>query len=270
MGVFDVTTPAGNQAKSLGDDRIRELKVGLLEMFRGGAADGVEAVAPGSAPLTAPIFRYRGLKGTTGARPTSGQGGLYINTTLSTLQRDNGVSWDDVATLLPAGTKMVFYQASAPTGWTAVAVNDMFLRVVTAGGTGGSTGGTVAASATLAHTHTIAHTHDLANHTHSTPDHQHQWDYTSVNSTTVTDTGVTSKLRTLESAGDGATPNASGTTVQPAGSFTRLFKAQTQNSGSGTSGTPSSNTSGASSASDSGSTFAGAFQRADVIIATRD
>jgi hypothetical protein len=44
------------------------------------------------------------------------------------------------------GAKMMFYQASAPTGWTAVAVNDKALRVVTAGGTGGTTGGATAYS----------------------------------------------------------------------------------------------------------------------------
>lgn len=41
-----------------------------------------------------------------------------------------------------SSTGMLFYQASAPTGWTAVAVNDHALRVVSAGGTGGSAGGT--------------------------------------------------------------------------------------------------------------------------------
>lgn len=45
-----------------------------------------------------------------------------------------------------SGTKILFYQASAPTGWTAVAVNDRALRVVTAGTTGGTTGGSVAFS----------------------------------------------------------------------------------------------------------------------------
>ena len=42
--------------------------------------------------------------------------------------------------MLPTGTRMVFYQPSAPTGWTkVVSVNDRVLRVVS--GAGGSTGG---------------------------------------------------------------------------------------------------------------------------------
>lgn len=47
-------------------------------------------------------------------------------------------------------TAMVFYQASAPTGWTAVAQNDKALRVVSSGGTGGTAGGTTAFSSILA------------------------------------------------------------------------------------------------------------------------
>lgn len=42
---------------------------------------------------------------------------------------------------LPSGTKMVFYQATAPTGWTKDLVqHDKAIRVVT-GGSGGSAGG---------------------------------------------------------------------------------------------------------------------------------
>lgn len=70
------------------------------------------------------------------------QGSLYVNTTTGSIQHQEASSspfdWKDVS--FPAGTKMVFYQASAPTGWTQdVAVNDQMLRVVS--GSGGGTGG---------------------------------------------------------------------------------------------------------------------------------
>ena len=96
MGVWDTATPAGSDPISQGDDRIRELKTALQEALRGGATEGDEAVFPGAAPTTAPIFRYRGLKGSTAARPAASAGGLYYNTTTGTLQRSNGSSWDDV------------------------------------------------------------------------------------------------------------------------------------------------------------------------------
>jgi len=173
MSVWNTSTPAGSDLLSQGDDKIREMKVAIQEALRAGEVagdniEGVEAIFPGASPSTAPVYRYRGLKDTTGNRPTAGQYGLFFDTTRNVLQRDNGTSWDDVGAVIPSGTKMVFYQASAPVGWTAVALNDKFLRVVTAGGTGGSTGGTVAASTSLAHTHIVAsHTHTGPSHTHT-------------------------------------------------------------------------------------------------------
>jgi len=58
------------------------------------------------------------------------------------VQNASGEQYDAFA----AGTSMLFYQAAAPTGWTAEAINDKALRVVSAGGTGGSEGGTTAFS----------------------------------------------------------------------------------------------------------------------------
>lgn len=72
-------------------------------------------------------------------------------------------------TVIPAGTAMVFYQASAPAGWTSVALNDRALRVVSAGGTGGTGGGTNAFSTVMAQTtvgnHTLTTT-EMPSHTH--------------------------------------------------------------------------------------------------------
>lgn len=156
---WNTATPAGTDLVQDGDDIIRELKADIQTALRGNTTDGLEAKFPGSDTAN-PVFRYRGLKGTTGARPTAGQYGLYINTTLNTLQRDNGSSWEDVATLIPSGTKSIFYQAAAPTGWTRdTSANDKFLRVVSAGSPG-TTGGTFTAmsgttSSDGAHTHSV-------------------------------------------------------------------------------------------------------------------
>lgn len=74
------------------------------------------------------------------------------------------------AGVFPSGTKMIFAQAAAPTGWTKVTThNDKALRVVS--GTGGGSGGTLGLSAatvgstTLTSSHIPAHTH-TANHSH--------------------------------------------------------------------------------------------------------
>lgn len=235
MANWSISTPAGSDLLSLGDDTIRAGKAAIQEALRAGAVagddiEGVEAIFPGSSPSTAPVYRYRGLKGTTAERPTAGQYGLYYDTTRNVLQRDNGTTWDDVAAAIPSGTKMVFYQASAPVGWTAVALNDKFLRVVTAGGTGGSTGGTVAASTSLAHTHTVAsHAHGLNSHTHTGPSHTHTIPtngYSYAYGSTQFDILITGALtgseyhatgtNTSGSSGTGATGAASGNTENTA------------------------------------------------------
>lgn len=159
---WNTSSPAGSDQIANGDNEIRTLKTDLQTALRGNATDGDEAKFPGS-DVANPIYRYRGLKGTTAARPTAGQYGLYFNTTLNQLQRDNGSSWENIGTMFPATTGLVFYQASPPTGWTAVAQNDKALRVVSSGGTGGSAGGTTAFSSCWAATSTGAE----ASHTHS-------------------------------------------------------------------------------------------------------
>ena len=176
MGNFDVTTPAGSDLLSQGDDKIREFKLAMREALRAGEVagddiEGVEAIFPGASPSTAPVYRYRGLKGTTAERPTAGQYGLYYDTTRNVLQRDNGSSWDDIGGSFPSGTSTVFCQASAPVGWTkSTSNNDKALRVVS--GSGGGTGGTVGFSEYSNHTHTSsphtltiseipAHDHDI-------------------------------------------------------------------------------------------------------------
>lgn len=254
---WDTSVPASSDFISLGDDVIRTLKTDLQIALRGNAATGTEAIFPGSDTAN-PIFRYRGLKGTTAARPSFGEYGLYINTTLNTLQRDNGSAWEDVATLIPSGTKMPFYQASPPTGWTAVAVNDKFMRVVTSAGTGGTTGGSIAASTSLAHTHTVnSHTHDLSNHTHAGPAHTHTIPITGYGSGGTTTTG---KLLVDDATGND--PDAlSGVDLA----------STTPNSGSdgtGATGAPSNNTSGATSPGTDSQL--GVFAYADFCVGTKD
>lgn len=253
MANFDVTTPAGSDLLSQGDDRIREFKNAMLDSLRGGDAEGIEAIFPGASPSTDPVYRYRGLKGSTVERPTAGQYGLYFDTTRNVIQRDNGTSWDDVGALIPAGTKMVFYQASAPVGWTAVALNDKFLRVVTTGGTGGSTGGTMAASTDLAHTHTTgnftltsaeipSHTHRLlAGHNASSG-----WG--------------------AEQYGDGASIGVSGARAGTGGS---AYYASTPG-GSGSASIEATGSGGAHNHGTSGSTAIGVFAYADIIICQKD
>jgi len=70
-----------------------------------------------------------------------------------------------LGTFIPSGTRMVFYQASAPTGWTKVStINDRVLRVVS--GTGGGTGGNWRISGISVSGHTLT-TSEMPSHTHA-------------------------------------------------------------------------------------------------------
>ncbi len=159
---WDVTTPAGTEAVSQGDDRIREFKVDVQASLRANDATLGNAGAFPGADVANPKYHYRGLKGTTAQRPAAGNYGLYVNTDTATIQRDNGSAWEDIGTTpayagpIPAGTKMLFYQTIAPIGWTIdSSINDRFVRVVSA--TGGVIGGSFS---NLPHTHTgPSHTH---------------------------------------------------------------------------------------------------------------
>lgn len=245
------TTPLDTDFISLGDDNIREMKAALEDALQCGAAEGTESVFPGSAPSTAPIFRYRGLKGTTGARPTAGQYGLYFDSTRNALQRDSGTAWEDVGTMIPATTVMVFYQAAAPTGWTkSTANNDKALRVVS--GDGGGSGGTHGISTPPS----IAHTHTLSDHTHANPAHTHS---IAVGSLDIPDLNASSNANAIIVDVGGLRTAAGGGTV------TRDHALSTTSSGGATtSGNPSSDT--------SGSTTPTAFapQYIDVIVCAKE
>ena len=246
MSNFDVTSPLDGDLIRQGDDEIRQLKAALQDALRGGVAEGLEAIFPGSAPSTSPVYHYRGLKGSTIERPTSGQYGLYFDTTRQTLQRDNGTTWDDIACNFPAGTKTIFYQATAPVGWTAEAINDKFIRVVNSGGTGGSTGGTMAASTNLTHTHTMAHTHTVPAHDHDLGTTPTSYGISlGVGASVVTDNPTGGSLG-LRSSGAGSAYQVTNTTTSD-GADTTYANSEI-----------------------SGSSFTGSFAYADVIIATKN
>lgn len=79
-----------------------------------------------------------------------------------------GLTWTEVVTedYIPDGSVMVFFQASAPTGWTKVTTqNDKTLRVVS--GTGGGTGGDWAMSAGETTSSHDGHVHAGAAHSHN-------------------------------------------------------------------------------------------------------
>ena len=81
-------------------------------------------------------------------------------------------TWENRTSEFSSGTTMLFYQASAPTGWTKqTAVNDAGLRVVS--GTGGGVSGGTAFSTVFSQTATGGHAlsvGEMPSHSHSVTD----------------------------------------------------------------------------------------------------
>jgi hypothetical protein len=114
---WDETSPAGSSNISLGDDRIRELKVQIRE-------------------------RLLVLIG------------------------------GDYYPFIPPGTKMLFYQDTAPTGWTIDnTLNDKLVFITKGSAAGGQTGGGAhsTGSWTISGLTGPSHTHTGPSHTHSVP-----------------------------------------------------------------------------------------------------
>lgn len=114
--VWDIATPLGSEAANNGDNRIRELKTDIQLALRGSDTDGTVAKFPGSDTAN-PKYHYRGGRGTEAAKPAAGDYGLYANMSNGHLQRDNGTSWDNIATLIPPGVVAPYAGSSSPNGW---------------------------------------------------------------------------------------------------------------------------------------------------------
>lgn len=109
-----------------------------------------------------------------------------------------------VPTIIPAGTVMLFYQASAPTGWTKITTqNDKALRVVS--GSGGVAGGTNAFSTVMAQTvvgSTTLTTAQIPSHTHT---------YTVPNATTLNGLNCGANANVVSSFTAGTATGSAGT-----------------------------------------------------------
>lgn len=90
---WDVTTPQGTEAKSQGDDRIREMKVALDDAL------DFEGDFPGTSSAT-PRFIYTPSTGTTALRPTGNDapvGRLFINKSSGVIEQSlGGGNWEAI------------------------------------------------------------------------------------------------------------------------------------------------------------------------------
>lgn len=145
---LDSSWPAGGDVKSQGDNHIRLLKAVMKATFPGVGGQGF------AIPIIAKETELNFLSGVT-----------------SNIQAQLNAITGNTALIAPAGTRLVFFQASPPAGWTQLqANNDSMLRVVNTGG-GGAGGSVSPITFASAHTHTNPSFTLTTNHM---PAHKHR------------------------------------------------------------------------------------------------
>ena len=206
----------------------------------------------------------------------------------------SGVSWSTPS--IPSGSKVLFYQASAPTGWTKVSDHDnKALRVVsgTGGGSGGSSsftsvftsrtpsgsisGGSVSISisgntgdTSLTISQLPSHTHGLNNHSHGVSDPKHGHTFTDYFNKQVSpydagSNGWAAGNRWANQQSNSTDVNGTGISISGASGDT-----SSAGSGQGHNHSFSGSGSGSVSASFSGNSMDFAVQYVDVIICSKN
>lgn len=167
-----------------GDLTSTNVQSGMVELQ--GDIDAIEAdLLANYQPLDSELTTLAGLSETTGNLIVGTSGAwaaLGVGANGYVLVADTGsaagMKW---AALVPQGTRTIFYQANAPTGWTVDSgVNEHAIRLVSGGGTGGNTAGTtnfssILTSRTLTADQIPAHTHPFSATTSSNGAHTHTY-----------------------------------------------------------------------------------------------
>jgi hypothetical protein len=148
IATLDNTYPLGGDQTNQGDNHLRLIKNVLKLQFPGALGAGF------AIPITATEAQLNFVTGVT-----------------SNIQSQIDANTAAIAAIVifPTGTKMSFFQAAAPTGWTQdVTNNDAMLRVVsTAGGGTGGVHSPILNNLVPSHTHTVSGSTTGGSHEHT-------------------------------------------------------------------------------------------------------
>lgn len=153
------------------------------------------------------------------------EGRILYDTSTHSIYYADDAAWRNIG--IPSGTNMVFYQDTAPTGWTLVnTVDDTLVYFTKGSANGGNAGGASKTSSTWTqpnHTHTgPSHTHttgDLALSISQMPAHTHTLNVYGRNGSGLASTGTEgyAGAPTTSSTGSGAVHNHGATGTEGTG-----------------------------------------------------
>lgn len=171
LGAVTSTTNLSNAYTLTANSAFTALADGLIVGFRASATN------TGAATLNVNALGSKAIRGIGGSADVALAAGAIVSGQKYQVVYDSAANSAAGGWILlnkgnpeiPSGTRMLFYQAAAPTGWTKVTgIDNRALRVVD--GTGGGTGGSVGFSTLFGRTATDAHTlttAEMPGHTHT-------------------------------------------------------------------------------------------------------
>ena len=150
--------------------------ISLADPTSVGAGYRVTVLNAGSNTVTVNVDGGANVDGSASLPLLAGESGTFMVDSGGTVYRSIGGQSPLARGEFVSGTKMLFYQDTAPTGWTIdTAVDNHVIELTDGSANGGATGGTTTGSVSTETFFAITATGNEASHTHTGPDHNHQW-----------------------------------------------------------------------------------------------
>ncbi len=150
--------------------------ISLADPTSVGAGYRVTVLNAGSNTVTVNVDGGANVDGAASLPLLAGQSGTFMVDSAGAVYRSVGGQSPLAQGDFASGTKMLFYQDTAPTGWSIVtAVDNHAVELTDGSGNGGATGGTTTGSVSTETFFAITSTGSESAHTHTGPAHVHQW-----------------------------------------------------------------------------------------------
>ena len=211
--------------------------ISLADPTSVGAGYRTTVLNAGSDTVTVDVDGGANVDGVASLTLLPGRSGTFMVDSGGAVYRSVGGQSPTARGEFASGTDMVFYEDTAPTGWTIVtAVDNHVIEVTDGSANGGSTGGTTTGSVSTETFFAITATDNESSHTHTGPSHNHKW-YESIESDADDQTYNSGGSAVDISNSAQAKTNRQFIDVGPSSVAESLLDSWTNNAGTGNTGT---------------------------------